>query len=345
MTSARPNLDAFTAGVPTAVDVADIERQLSAMWQRAADAPGQPVTRASMGTLIVVCDHEDALSGATDIARDLTAHHPCRVLAILCHEERNPPSLHASITAHCHIGAGGGKQVCSEQITVRATGSAIAQLPPVIESLLESDLPVTTWWNCPWTQAGALRDRLLAVSHRCCFDPSGGASDAVVPAALQTILRAHPRVAFHDLNWVRLAFWRTLTAEVFDNPAAAEELPRLEAAEIRHGTAPGAAWRAQLYAAWLAHRLGRALAVTFQQENLPDAGLLAITLHSAHGRFELCSLPRDQAARAVVHLAQFCELPRQRALWPTDPVSLLRRALDDPRPSTTYRQIVDSLCR
>ncbi|MDW8344980.1 MAG: glucose-6-phosphate dehydrogenase assembly protein OpcA [Verrucomicrobiae bacterium] len=345
MTASPTNLDAFIAGLPAEVNVADIERQLSSMWQLAAETPGTPVARASMGTLIVLCATETELETATGIARDLTAHHPCRILAVLHDHTQAAPALSATITAHCHLGIGGGKQVCSEQITVRATGSAVAQIPSVVESLLEADLPVTTWWTSPWPDTGTLRDRLLALSDRVCFDTSNWPPQARHPPAIRAVLRAYPRTAFHDLSWIRLAFWRALTAELFDSDAAAAELPALHTIEIQHGTAPGAAWRAQLYAAWLQHRLGRRLRTRLTQQDLPETGLLDICILSAQGRFQIHKLPNEQAVASVAHLPTLCELPRKRALAPSDPLSLLCAALDNPRPPADYRAVLEILAQ
>lgn len=345
MNTDAPRLEAFTTGVPTAVDVADIERQLSALWQLAAENPSAPVTRASMGTLVIVCDEETELETATTIARELTASHPCRIIAVCAVPDAPSPALIATITAHCHLGTGGGKQVCSEQITVRATGSAVAQIPSIVESLLEADLPVTTWWMGSWPETGMVRDRLLDVSDRVCVDTSSWSPDQLQPYAIAAVLRAHPHTTFHDLNWIRLAFWRCLTADLFDSPAAMAEVSSVHTIAIQHGTGPGAPWRARLYAAWMQTRLGRRLHTRITPQAAPEAGIIEITIASAHGRFELRKLPDEQAVSMAVHLPQFCELPRNRALWPIDTLSLLRRALDDPQPDADYRRALQELTK
>ena len=53
-------LQTFTAGVETAVDVAQIERQLHELWQLAAESAKDPsqrqITRACLLNFIVFCE-------------------------------------------------------------------------------------------------------------------------------------------------------------------------------------------------------------------------------------------------------------------------------------------------
>ena len=98
-------LESFTSGAETAVDVAGIERQLQELWQLAAasdpDPARQMITRACRFSLVAMTDAEPARDRATEIISRLTSTHPCRAIVILADPEAGPAELSAGITAHC----------------------------------------------------------------------------------------------------------------------------------------------------------------------------------------------------------------------------------------------------
>jgi len=330
-------LESFTGGVATAVDVAGIERQLAALWQMAAESETAAVTRASMGNLVVVCETEAGQEHVTDVIRTLTSRHPCRAV-VLRAQPSAADELTASITAHCHLAGGGGKQVCCEQITIQAGGQGVRQLAGAVLPLLESDLPTFVWWAYEFLAHADLFERFTAVADRIFFDTSTWPdAEPKLPAVLAT-LRRHPRRTFGDLSWTRLGLWRALTADLFESAECRAELATLHAVAIEHGGGPGARLRARLYAGWLAAQLGRPLQVELRSGGAATAGILQVTLRSESGRFVLQKNPDEQTACSTVHLPALCELPRTRAFWPTDDASLLSQELDSGSRHAAYER-------
>ena len=47
-------------------------------------------------------------------------------MVLLSQPEVATNEIGASITAHCHLAGGGGKQVCCEQISIHASGKNVA---------------------------------------------------------------------------------------------------------------------------------------------------------------------------------------------------------------------------
>src|SRR6267154_2194538 len=77
-------LQTFTAGVETAVDVAQIERQLHELWQLAAESEKDPsrrqITRACLFNFIVYCETDEQAAHASEPG---VAHLGAAVLPLL----------------------------------------------------------------------------------------------------------------------------------------------------------------------------------------------------------------------------------------------------------------------
>src|SRR5580704_3356800 len=253
-------LETFTAGVETAVDVAQIQRQLHELWQLAAESEKDPsqrqITRACLFNFIVLCETDAEAAHASEVISTLTADHPCRAVVLLAAPDAAQSELSAAISAHCHLAGAGHKQVCCEQIAIRATGRSVAHLGSAVLPLLESDLPTIVWWQGSFLRRIDLFRRLVSVSNRFIYDTSTWTDARPQLADLAGAITEHPRCSFADLSWTRLGLWRKLAAEFFDEPQYRAELARIRAVDIVHGRGPGAALRALLYGSWVAAQLG-----------------------------------------------------------------------------------------
>ena len=100
-------LQTFTAGIETAVNVAEIQRQLHELWQLAAESEKDPsqrqITRACLLNFIVFCETEKESAHASEVISALTSHHPCRAIVLLVQPDVAAAELSASISAHCHL--------------------------------------------------------------------------------------------------------------------------------------------------------------------------------------------------------------------------------------------------
>jgi len=342
------SLESFAAGAETAVDVAQIERQLAELWQLAAESDTAAVTRACLFNLVAICDTEAARDRATETIRIVTSRHPCRAIVLLAQPAATTDELAASITAHCHLAGGGGKQVCCEQISIHATGRSVAQLAGAVLPLLESDLPTINWWLGDFLETPLLFRRLCGVADRVFFDTSTWPAAPARLVQLAAAMNEQRQCVFCDLSWTRLEFWRRMTAEMFDPPECAAEVSRLQSAEIIYGDGPGAQLRARLYGGWLATQLGwsapdAVARLTFEQREEPDTsgcGITMVTIRSAAAQFIVRKNYGEQVASTVVHMPDACGLPRKRAFWPTDDAALLSQELDAMRRDSLYARVL-----
>ena len=343
-------LEPFTAGVETAVDVAQIERQLHELWQMAAESEKDPaqraITRASLFNFVAVCETDAARDHATETISTLTTRDPCRAIVLLAKPAESKSEISASITAHCHLAGGGRKQVCCEQIAIEATGRSVGHLAGAVLPLLESDLPTVIWWQGNFLQQPDLFRRLSGVADRLIFDTSLWPDGKNQFAAIRAAVESHRHTMFADLSWTRLGLWRKLAAELFDEPHCRNELDRLEGVEIVHGRGPGARLRALLFASWVAAQLNwpaRDAAARIQLTGRDDddataVGILSIKLKSPAASFTIHKNYGERAASATVEMPNACGLPRKRAFWPTDDASLLSQELDQSARHVVYER-------
>ena len=333
-------LQTFTAGIETAVNVAEIQRQLHELWQLAAESEKDPaqrqITRACLLNFIVFCETDAEASHASEVISTLTSHHPCRAIVLRVQLDVPTAELSASISAHCHLAGTGQKQVCCEQIAIHASGDSVAHLGAAVLPLLESDLPTVVWWQGNFLKRTDLFRRLIAVADRVIYDTSTWADARPQLAALARSVAEHPRGSFADLSWTRLGLWRRLAAEFFDGPDCRTELSQIDAVDIVHGQGPGAGLRGLLYGSWIAAQLKWPVAdakkkihlSTREDSDATSVGILSIAIKTADATFSIRKNYGESAASAAIDMPNACGLPRKRAFWPTDDASLLSQELD-----------------
>jgi glucose-6-phosphate dehydrogenase assembly protein OpcA len=342
-------LETFAAGVETAVDVAEIERQLHELWQLAAESQKDPsqrqITRACLFNFVAFCGTDEELNHATETISILTSRHPCRAIVLLVQSNESSAELSASISAHCHLAGGGRKQVCCEQISIRASGEKSGQVASAVLPLLESDLPTVIWWPGNFMARPGSFQQLAAVADRLIYDTSTWEAPELFLSALARVAVDHPHCQFADLSWTRLGFWRKLTAECFDDPQCRGFLERIQSVEIACGTRPGGRLRGLLYGGWLAAQLkwtpqDAASRIHLRHRKGRDAtttGLLSVELKTNDSTVCIRKNCGELTASAQVTMPDVCGLPRKRAFWPTDDASLLSQELDHPAPDPVYQ--------
>jgi glucose-6-phosphate dehydrogenase assembly protein OpcA len=169
--------------------------------------------------------------------------------------------VRGSVTAWCRA-TGPRQHICSEQITLKARGSAVDHLPFAVLSLLVGDLPTNVWWASltPPAVAGTILPDLTENAQQLIYDSIGWTDPVQGMAATAKWLskferspqQGRWRVA-SDLNWRRLKFWRRLLAQALDPTSAPGALESISEVCIEHG--PHAVIQAWELASWMASRL------------------------------------------------------------------------------------------
>ena len=250
-------------GEPRAADVADLEAELSALWRAAAEDPAakNAVTRACTLTLLIYVESDEAADEVNNLVAEVTRQNPCRAIIMMLEPEASPSGLEAWVSAHCHLPEAGEKQVCSEQITIRARGEAGQGLASVVLPLTVSGLPIFLWWRAGDFSPPPYFDPILRLTQHVIVDTARFSPSGTHLQDLAAWLHKFAgRIQLTDLNWSRITPWRELIAQCFDSPDRRPYLDRLSEVRIEYeqDSARLVTQRAQalLLTGWLASRLG-----------------------------------------------------------------------------------------
>src|SRR5215468_6131400 len=238
--------ETYSLGTP--VEIGKIEQELKKLWREGEGA----MTRASLMNLAVYSEEPGSLQSNTQLMAQITENHAGRALVIEADCNANDDHVSAWISAHCHVSSAGSKQVCSEQISFLLKGGCTTQLPSIILSNLDSDLPFYLWWQ------GELHDpmdaQLWEWVDRFIYDSHSWTDFPAQMALVETAQReAKQRLVLCDLNWTRLDNLRFALAQFFDHPASHHRLAKIS--KIRIDFAPGFRSTALLFVGWLAAQL------------------------------------------------------------------------------------------
>jgi glucose-6-phosphate dehydrogenase assembly protein OpcA len=249
------------------LDVEVVERQLAELWQATVRDPKadseSAVLRARVANLLVFVSDDAALDDVHQMLSELTAIHPSRVLAMLGMVAAADRDIEMSLESICQTDKRTGAQRLScEEITLKAFGKFVSELPSAALPLLAPDLSTFLWWRHAPQLADKVLDKLLRASDRLVVDSAEFADPLHDLSETNELFSAkdYDHVGISDLNWARLTFWRGLLADFYDVAAYRPWLVRIDSVQIDY-VAPeddgsAVAPQALLIAGWLASRLG-----------------------------------------------------------------------------------------
>jgi glucose-6-phosphate dehydrogenase assembly protein OpcA len=238
--------ETYSLGVP--VEVGKIDHELKKLWRESEGA----MTRASLMNLAVYSEEPGSLNNNTQLMARLTENHACRAIVIEADCNAEGDCVDAWISAHCHVSRAGSKQVCSEQISFRLNGGCTTQLPNIVLSNLDSDLPLYLWWQQEFREP--MDPQLWAWVDRVIYDSQPWQDfQAQMRFVESAQAEAKQRIVLCDLNWTRLDQVRLALAQFFDHPASHHHFAKIKKVRIDH--ASGFRSTALLFVGWLAAQL------------------------------------------------------------------------------------------
>ncbi|MFT3712314.1 MAG: 6-phosphogluconolactonase [Archangium sp.] len=204
-TSSPSTVERFKKGDAIGVDVAGIERELAALWRQAANGT-TAVMRACSWNLVVYAESEAALERARELSELVVEAIPSRTLLI--HHQATASGgneLDAFVSARCKLLPGGGKMLCTEEITLESRRSGVDFLPSLTRALLVPDIP-TAVLCVGVPDESPLLDELVGVADRVVFDSRGVEVESVRHLGSKAI----------DLAWLRISRWQQDVAKAVD---------------------------------------------------------------------------------------------------------------------------------
>lgn len=251
------------------VSPAQVEAELTKRLADSGAAAGESPSRACTLNLVVYVERASEVSRVAEAIRSLEATHPMRVILVTLDAGAPYDRVQTWVDVECSDCG----QVCSEQILLRSNPDESARLVSTVLALLVADLPVALWWRSDSPYLSRLFKGLAPLAHKIVVD-SIRFGDG--PAALDTLHRLswsgrplrsivatdrsrHP-APIADMNWYRIATWRSTLSACFDDPAVLALLPTIDRSEIEFSlgqsgaeTPPSA--RSLLLAGWVVSRL------------------------------------------------------------------------------------------
>ncbi|MDP9192474.1 MAG: glucose-6-phosphate dehydrogenase assembly protein OpcA [Acidobacteriota bacterium] len=231
------------------VNVTSIERQLAELWRAEKQDGERAVTRAALWNVVAHTSSSEAHAHATQVLSRASAKVPQRTIVVRA-EPHGEDDIASWISANCHR-VGGGRQVCSEEVAIVASGAAVRHVPPLVSALLLPDMPVAVWWLGDLPDEHHYVETLLDPADRLIVD-SSHFKDAT-DMELVSRIGAQTTTAPADLNWTRLDEWRAATAALFDPGNMRARLPNIRRLRVISGGAGsfGATAEALLYVSWM----------------------------------------------------------------------------------------------
>lgn len=257
------------------LDAADIAAGLNRLWARlpesdeerrratTEEAPGGVLTRASTLNLTAVArSRADAARVEQAVVR-LGELYPSRA-TILVADPDKPASDDAGLEVRAAIleqpsGRGRGT-IRFERVTVEVGSGSERQLASIASPLLVADLPDFLWWAADSTVGSDLFADLIMMTDRVIVDTAAAPDPAAELRSLSALLDDAGRCPkLSDFAWTRLAPWRQLVAQFFDQPRARAGLDALDEVHVVYGAADSprrsGLTGALLFAGWLCSRL------------------------------------------------------------------------------------------
>jgi glucose-6-phosphate dehydrogenase assembly protein OpcA len=246
---------------PRFTDVSSIESELIDLWKEAerSEDGGESgtVIRACSANLIIVT-HGNADGNGTDQLLDsIAAVHPSRTFLVLLDQGFSSREIETYVSARCSIPLPGEKQVCCEQINLRASILSSDKIASVITSLLVPDIPVILFWIDRLAEAEDLPGRLVSGADHAAFDPPDDPRNPFVSLrSFINLHRAHSSTTIGHLAWDRIQPWRIMVAGHFDDIRMRKELASLCEVSIVYSAGTGSPLTSSLFLlGWLAHSL------------------------------------------------------------------------------------------
>ncbi|HEY5885804.1 MAG TPA: glucose-6-phosphate dehydrogenase assembly protein OpcA [Pyrinomonadaceae bacterium] len=251
--------------------VAVVEKQLAELWmQTTAEVDDEKaVLRARVANLIIFVCNEEALSEVSDSMQSLTAAHPGRVMLVMGDRDADDRDIEVSVKSLCQVDKRtGARRLCGEQVTLKAQGTFVVELPSAALPLLVPDLLTFVYWRDPMNTSEEVFSKLLVAADRLIIDSAEFREPKrelmQTNALFQQEVLQHARVS--DLNWERLTLWRSLLADFYDVREYQKQLDQMDSVRVEYvGSESQTTFvppQPLLIVAWLATRLGWTLTAT-----------------------------------------------------------------------------------
>jgi glucose-6-phosphate dehydrogenase assembly protein OpcA len=205
--------------------------------------------------LVVAASSRDVAERYTAVVDEVTASIPARAIIVTLEPEAPTSPLEATATAVCAPGESG--VVCSERVSLYASGSVCVRVASTVEALLVAEIPTTLVWLGRVHTDDDVFTSMATSAQRVVLDTEYTSLASLVQLAKWS-REEEGRPALADLAWTRLATWQELCARFFDDGRTRDHAAAITRVTVQQASDPGAKLgsEAALLLGWLATRLG-----------------------------------------------------------------------------------------
>lgn len=248
----------MTTETTTGLDVVGLERELTALWTSMSEEDHDGITRSCVLNLVIYGGVPATDHRLDETLIEVTEHHPSRAIVLIDDPDSSGSSIQSWVNSRCTLPSATSRQLCCEQINIRANRDRLREVPSAVASLVLADLPVFLWWRDELRLADPLFRRCASLADRLLIDTARVESHAKGFDQVAEFLQSNNRLPLMDLNWTRLQTWRAIIAGFYDVGEYRSALTKVRRVEIRYHAESDEKLtpRAAYLAAWLASRLG-----------------------------------------------------------------------------------------
>jgi glucose-6-phosphate dehydrogenase assembly protein OpcA len=259
--------------------IARLEKELRELWAAPADPNALPTSRVCTMNLEVVAPTEEVLARYRPVVDEVTAALPARAILASVEPAGSPDELSGEATAVCWVE--GGRQICSERVSLRCRGNAAARAASAIEAFLVPEIPTALVWLGRVHTDDPIFEDLANDANRIILDSEYTSIGSVIHVAAWARQQPNaPDIA--DLAWTRIAAWQELLARFFDDEENRELATKITKIKLKQADDPGAVIGSEtaLMLGWIGTRLGwktsrLAGVLRFRR---PDGGMIAVEI-------------------------------------------------------------------
>lgn len=241
--------------VSTSKLIARLEKELRDLWGNPDPASGPPMSRVCTMNIEVVAPSKDLLERYTPVVDEVTSNIPARVILASVEPDAPGDEITGSATAVCSLE--GGKKICSERVTLMATGNAALRSASAIESFLVPEIPTALVWLGRVHVEDPVFLDLANDAHRIILDSMYTSLASLIHVASWARKQTNaPQIS--DMAWTRLAPWQEMIARFFDAPDTLPLANKVTKITLVQASEAGARLGAEpaLLLGWLGTRLG-----------------------------------------------------------------------------------------